>query len=121
MSRLPRRTSRVRPPLRGRAATKAYRGDFAPLASVRHPRSPYGSTGYTQRERPTPPPYQAPTVPPARPESPIPTPSETSLFADLVQFYKSWGRLLRNLDQSWQWLLALGIILSSLLLLHRLL
>ncbi len=122
MTRLPRRTLRVKPPLRGRAAslkgqaaTRHYQGEFAPVASVRRPRRPYGA------ERPVPPPYPGPPSPPGGPEAPVPQPPKTSLYADLVQLYRSWGRFLRSLDQPWQWLLALAIVFSSLLLLNRLL
>lgn len=123
MTRLLRRTSRVKPPLRGRAATDHHRGEFAPMASVRRPRRPYGVAGYPHRVtiKPTPPLSPVPPAPPHGPEAPSPRPPETSLYADLVQVYKSLGRLLRSLEQPWQWLLALAIALSSLLLLNRLL
>ncbi|MEO1508333.1 MAG: hypothetical protein AAFU84_11850 [Cyanobacteria bacterium J06633_23] len=115
MSRLPRRPLRVKPPLRGRAATRQYRGKFAPVASVRRPLRAYGT-------RPLSPPYEE-IKPPSSPKPvsdppiivPLPQPS---LYAELVEFYKSLGRLLRRIDQPWQWLLLVSaIVLSSLLLL----
>ena len=113
MSRLPRRTLRVKPPLRGRAATRHYRGEFAPIAAVRRPviaRGPMLSPPHQEIKPPIP-------VPP----SPIPCPPpKTGLYADLVEFYKRWVRLLRSLDQPWQWSLAVAVVLSSLLLLSQL-
>lgn len=115
MTRLPRRSSRVKPPLRGRAATKQYRGEFAPVASVRRPlnaRGPMLSPPHQKIEHPIPLPL---------PEPPIPCPPpKTSPYADLVELYKRWGRLLRSLDQPWQWLLVMAIVLSGLLLLSQL-
>ncbi|MBE9066696.1 hypothetical protein IQ260_08525 [Leptolyngbya cf. ectocarpi LEGE 11479] len=112
MSRLPRRPSRVKPPLRGRAATQHYRGEFAPVASVRRPLNIYGSRLLS-------PPHQERKPPIPAPDSPIPRPpSQSELYADLAEFYKRLGRLLRRIDQPWQWLLlASAIVLSSLLLL----
>ncbi|MBX2863764.1 MAG: hypothetical protein KTR27_09420 [Leptolyngbyaceae cyanobacterium MAG.088] len=124
MSRLPRRSVRVKPPLRGRAATKQYRGNFASLTTVRRPSRPYGSAPLPPGREPLyPPPGEV--VPPMKPPQdvapPATYPPENSLYADLVDLYKRWGRFLRGLDQPWQWLVALAIVLSSLLLLNRLL
>ena len=116
MSRLPRRSLRVKPPLRGRAATRQYRGEFAPVASVRRPvhaRGPTLSPPPWEIEHPIPGPMPDPNTPCPPPKS--------SLYADLVAFYKGWVRFLRSLDQPWQWLLAIAIVLSSLLLLNRVL
>lgn len=106
MTRLPRHASKVKPPARGRAATRQYRGEFAPIASVRRPLPPYGS------------PQELPCK---EIDPPITPPHEASLFADIVQFYKSFIRLLETSNQPWQWLLALATVLSGLLLLNRLL
>lgn len=115
MSRLPRRSSRVKPPLRGRAATKHYRGEFAPVASVRRPLKARGPT--------LSPPHQEikPPIPVPMPDPRIPCPPpKTSPYADLAEFYKRWVKLLRSLDQPWQWLLVVVIVLSGLLLLSQL-
>mgnify|MGYP001804448324 FL=1 len=77
MSRLPRRPLRVKPPLRGRAATRQYRGEFAPVASVRRPLRPYGSAAYSQDRTPLTPPCekpQPPAIPPEVIEPPITPP-----------------------------------------------
>ncbi|MDV3353516.1 hypothetical protein QGP82_32875 [Leptothoe sp. LEGE 181152] len=116
MTRLPRHASKVKPPLRGRAATKQYRGEFAPVASVRRPLHPYGSPQELPCKE-----IDPPTLPPKDVDPPITPPHKTSLFADIVQFYKSFARLLETLNQPWQWLLALATVLSGLLLLNRLL
>ncbi|MEM7061769.1 MAG: hypothetical protein AAF572_01210 [Cyanobacteria bacterium P01_B01_bin.77] len=113
MSRLSRRPSRVKPPLRGRAATKHYHGEFAPVASVRRPLKAHGSGLLPPRQEIKPP----ISVPDPRMPCPPPKPG---LYANLVEFYKSWVKLLRSLNQPWQWLLAIAIILSSLLLLSQL-
>lgn len=115
MSRLPRRPSRVKPPLRGRAATKHYRGEFAPVASVRRPLKARGPML-------SPPPQKTkPPVPDPVPDPGIPCPPpKPDLYADLFKFYQSLVRLLRSLSQSWQWLLVVAIVLSSLLLLSQL-
>ncbi len=120
MSRLPRRPLRVKPPLRGRAATKHYRGEFAPVASVRRPLRSYGSTPYLQTRAPLTPPCEEPkppVIPPEVTDPPLTHPHNKSLYADLIEFYKSWVRL----DKPWKWLLTLAVVLSSLLLLNRLL
>ena len=114
MSRLPRRPSRVKPPLRGRAATQSYRGEFAPVASVRRPLKAHGT------QLPMPPPQTI--APPVCPEPPTPPtdcpPPKTGLYADLVEFYKKLWILLQRINQPWQWLLiVLAIILSGLLFL----
>lgn len=109
MTRLPRRSLRVKPPLRGRAATKSYRGEFAPIASVRYPQRPYGS------------PFHSPISPPC-PEQPIsPPPKRKSLYAALLRFYQHLIRLIQSLEQPWQWLIVLTLVLFSLLLLNQLL
>ncbi|WP_215608218.1 hypothetical protein [Leptothoe spongobia] len=119
MTRLPRRASRVKPPLRGRASTRHYHGDFAPIASVRRPLRSYNSRPLTRLSCPE----QEIKSPgnPSGPEQPHPHEPKPSLYADLVEFYKSWGRFLRSLEKPWQWILAIAIVLSSLLLLNRLL
>ena len=109
MSRLPRRPLRVKPPLRGRAATKHYRGEFAPVASVRRPLRPYGSAPYPQT--------RIPLTPPC--DKKKPSEDKNSLYAELVELYKSWGRFFQSLGKPWNWLLVLAIVLSSLLLLNR--
>ena len=122
MSRLPRRPLRVKPPLRGRAATRQYRGEFAPVASVRRPSRPYSSA-----RTPLTSPYKEPKppiVPPGDTEPPITHPHTNGphthgIYADLVELYKSWGRFLQTLGKPWNWLLVLAIVLSSLLLLNR--
>ncbi|MGD1853368.1 MAG: hypothetical protein ACFB2W_03875 [Leptolyngbyaceae cyanobacterium] len=114
MSRLPRRPSRVKPPLRGRAATQHYRGEFAPVASVRRPLRAYGSrTLLPSQER------KQSVVCKPEPDSSTPKPPP-SLYADLVKFYKSWVRFLQDLNQPWQWLLAIAVVLTGLLLLSQL-
>lgn len=111
MTRLPRRhASRVKPPLRGRAATKQYRGEFAPVASVRRPLSSHVSPQEPPCKEINP-----PTLPPKDVEPPITHPDETSLFADIVQFYESFVRLLKNSNQPLKWLLAFATILMGLL------
>ena len=117
MSRLPRRSSRVKPPLRGRAATKQYRGEFAPVASVRRPLGAYGSRLSPSHQK-----MKLPICPEPVPNPPVPIPPspKSGLYADLVRFYKSLGRFLRAMDQPWQWLLAAAIVLSGLLLLSQL-
>ena len=105
MTRLPRQPSRVKPPLRGRAATKSYRGEFAPIASVGYPQRPYGSPFY-----------------PPCPEQPAPPPLQRkNLCADLLRFYQHLICLIQSLKQPWQWLIALTLVLLSLLLLNQLL
>jgi len=121
MSRLPRRPLRVKPPLRGRAATQHYRGEFAPIASVRRPSRPYGSAPapYPQVRIPLEEP-KPPVVPPLEDTEVPPThPPDNGLYEDLAELYKSWGRFLRSLDTPKKWLLALAIVLGSLLLLNR--
>ncbi|MEM9803779.1 MAG: hypothetical protein AAF959_00745 [Cyanobacteria bacterium P01_D01_bin.56] len=123
MSRLPRRPSRVKPPLRGRAATKAYYGTFAPVQSRRHLiKSP--SSGAYRRDIYLPaPPYSGvePSVPMPTPDMPSPRPTPPLPESDLANLYKHWGRLLRGLDEPWKWLLLTVILLSGLFLLGRLL
>ncbi len=121
MSRLPRRPLRVQPPLRGRAVTRHYRGQYAPLALVhpvvRPPSSPLPMArvcvqppgGENNNSCPSPPTQ----------ENPVPQPAQKSLFKDLFSFFRGWVRLVRKLDQPWQWLLALVIVLVSVLLLPR--
>ncbi len=122
MTRLPHRTSRVKPPLRGRAATQQYRGNFAPITSLRRPLSPYGSAPFPRGQEPLCPPHrEVPANPPNDAGPPSTHPPQDNLYADLVKFYKQWGRFLRNLDQPWQWLVALTLVLSALLLLNHLL
>ena len=109
MTRLPRQPSRVKPPLRGRAATQSYRGEFAPIASVRYPQRPHGSRFH-------------PPISPSCPEQPISPPLERkSLYGKLLKFYQHLIRLIQSLKQPWQWLIALTLILCSLLLLNQLL
>ena len=118
MSRLPRRPSRVKPPLRGRAVTKQYRGEFAPVASVRRPLRAYGSRPLSPSHQKMEPPICPEPVP--NPPVPIPPSPKSGLYADLFRFYKRLERLLRSMDQPWQWLLAAAIVLSGLLLLSQL-
>ena len=126
MNRLPRRWSRLKPPLRGRAATRQYRGEFAPVTSVRRPLQPYSSGGFLPVQSL---PLTEKIAPPASPsessEPPTALLSQSSpkgdLYAKLVELYKSSGRLLRDLDQPWQWLVVFAIVVTSLLLLNRLL
>lgn len=117
MSRLPRRPVRVQPPLRGRAAIRHYRSRYAPIALVRPVlKPPSGSMpthGIPGRERPGSPPHDTEIL--------VPQPVQKSLFNDLFEFYKGWTSLVRRIDQPWQWLLALAIVLMSVLLLPRLL
>ncbi|MEM1251453.1 MAG: hypothetical protein AAGI69_03385 [Cyanobacteria bacterium P01_H01_bin.21] len=113
MSRLSRRSPRVKPPLRGRAVTKHYRGEFAPVASVRRPlttRSP--ALSHPGRKL-------KPPISTSPPFNPCPPP-KIGLHAKLVKFYQHWVKLLRSLNQPWQWLLAVVIVLSSLILLSQL-
>lgn len=120
MTHLPRRTLRVKPPLRGRAATKQCRGKFAPITSVHRPLSPYGSGGLREGSpiSPSPETGQPAPAPPIFPNPPL---HDKGLYADLVDFYKRWGRFLRSLDSPWQWLIVLAIVLTSLFLLNQLL
>ena len=48
MTRLPRRTLRVKPPLRGRASIQHYRGQFAPITAVRRPTNPGSASLLTE-------------------------------------------------------------------------
>ena len=115
MNRLPRRTTRVKPPLRGRAATQHYRGQYAPLSIARPAVKPPSKPS---------PPLRRKIVSPQplhKEHKSVDQHQETGLFTELLSFYKSWGRLIRSMDQSWQWLLVLGIVLLSVLILPRLL
>lgn len=116
MSRLPRYRSRVKPPLRGRAATKApLGGTFAPIQSVRYPTRPRGAGAHRPPAYPD---VEQPVSP--KPEVPV-SPSPRPPHSDTPNLYRHWGRFLRSLDQPWKWLLVAVIVLSSLLLLNQLL
>ena len=101
MSRLPRHASRIKPPLRGRAATKHYRGEFAPITSTHHPlKPPYSSQTLPKEPKPSKPPHLE------KPITPEPSsPTNNSLYSDLFNFYKKWI-----------WLIALAAVLIGLLL-----
>ncbi|ESA34826.1 hypothetical protein N836_15510 [Leptolyngbya sp. Heron Island J] len=117
MTRLPRQPLRVKPPLRGRAATKNYRGEFAPIASVRYPQRPYGSPLYQSAPSSCPePPALSPPVTP-----PCPPPKRKNRYADLLRVYRYLISLIQTLKQSWPWLIVLALIVGSLLLLNQLL
>ena len=94
MSRLPRRSSRVKPPLRGRAATQHYRGEFAPVASVHRPTRPL----YSPQKH--------------HGSSCSGTEQPLTLYQKLKHFLDSL--------EPWKGLLILALLLSSLWLLNRL-
>ncbi len=131
-NRSPRHPSRVQPPLRGRAATRHFRGEFAPAAAVRHTLNPPSSRplapeGESLKPVPPPPPQKPkPPEPPPLPEPPISsppahTPPTNNKYAVLVQLYRRWKRFIRSLDQPWQWIVVVVIVLLGLFLLNRLL
>ncbi|MEM6254038.1 MAG: hypothetical protein AAF821_14050 [Cyanobacteria bacterium P01_D01_bin.156] len=111
MSRLPRRPTRVKPPLRGRAATKQYRGNFAPVASIRRPLNSHGSGRYWQNQ-------SLATKSPV-PHRPLP-PESAPIEKDLKE-----PQYPTDVDRSPNrfriWFAVLFIVVSGLLLLSRLL
>lgn len=117
MTRLSRRASRVKPPLRGRAATQHYRGEYAPVASIRHPLPSRRPTIQSSKSKK----YPISPPDPTR-EIPAPLPKKTAppqknkhnLYADLTEFYQRLGRFF---SQYWKWLIVfvvLAVILITL-------
>ncbi|MGD1948238.1 MAG: hypothetical protein ACFB14_01150 [Leptolyngbyaceae cyanobacterium] len=100
MSRLPRRTLRVKPPLRGRAATQHYRGEFAPISAVNRPLRPSYTTRALPGKRQKP------------PEQPHPKPPQDYDSGPSGNLFDSQKR--------WPWLVVIALVVISLLLLERL-
>ncbi|MEM9266544.1 MAG: hypothetical protein AAGA46_13565 [Cyanobacteria bacterium P01_F01_bin.13] len=133
--RLPRHLAKIQPPLRGRVATQHFRGDFAPVASIRRPLSPSSSrslpngsetltpanlsatTSYQQSETP----IATSVAEPSLPSSTKTSLTEQSEDTPRIHPYRSWGRFIRSLDQSWKWIIFIVIVVGGLFLLSQLL
>ncbi|MEM9092725.1 MAG: hypothetical protein AAGC93_28855 [Cyanobacteria bacterium P01_F01_bin.53] len=115
MTRLSRHTSRVKPPLRGRTATQHYRGEYAPIASIRRPLPSPRPTMQSSKskEYPISPPDSKRDIPDSSPKETDPSQTnKRNLYAKLTEFYQKLGEFF---SQHWKWLIVL-VVLAAILI-----